>query len=83
MPRYWANEVTGRMKEIVLKFFQAQKLEDEEIKILKSYIMEWMNDSLIPINKRVVLEDELKSITDSIKLMEFNHNLLDYGIDPF
>jgi len=83
IPRYWVNEVSGRMKEIVLKFFHAEKVEGQDLQILKDYIKEWLDASRLPMNERVRLNDELKQITSSYKLMEFNQRLLEYGIDPF
>lgn len=46
-PLFWMNETTGRMKEIVIKFFsEDQDLGRYEREILKHYMIPWVQAAI-------------------------------------
>jgi len=77
---YWQNEYTGRMKEIVMKYFNNTLLNPEELDILKAYIIQWVNGCPAkPGNYTYIIthmnQSQLRKYVVEV--------LLPYGIDPF
>ena len=79
---YWMNEQTGRMREIVMKFFSKDKgVTEEELEVLKWYVEQWVD--AMP-NQPPNWRERLAACTTKKALQEFNWMLVrDYGIDPF
>lgn len=84
-PLFWMHEVSGRMREIVMKFFDDQEnnLDLEELNILKSYLKQWMDSMMIPSDEKAKLFIQLRRIQNKEQLKDFNFKLLKFGIDPF
>jgi len=95
---YWQNEISGNMKQIVMKFFDNEFLTLNELKILKWYIIQWIDRTKLSVISQIEIVD--KSLIDFVEkscelskrvisltqneLYEFIPNdLLDFGIDPF
>lgn len=74
------HEKTGKMKQIVLDFLNDKKLSQDDLNILKKYIIQWIQATSItsPPN----YEARIKQFNEE-QLHEFILELLDYGIDPF
>lgn len=95
---YWQNELTGKMKDIVRKFLVHEILNPSELKTLKWYIIQWIdNIKLTTIELKNEVNQELidyinKSCELSKRVITLSQNeitdyivneLLDFGIDPF
>jgi hypothetical protein len=50
-PVFWSNEKSGRMKEVVQKFFDHKELDKEEFTILKWYVKQWINKTYLQVCK--------------------------------
>ena len=84
VPLYWMKQ-SGRMKIIVTKFLKGQPVTDQELKILKEYLQQWLAAGfIIPMNERVQLKDEINRALNTSHLREISNKLLEfYGIDPW
>ncbi|MBY9006278.1 MAG: hypothetical protein KGD63_05935 [Candidatus Lokiarchaeota archaeon] len=95
---YWQNEITGQMKDIVMKFLDKQILNSSELKTLKWYIIQWIDNTKLTtielkneIDKELIdyikISSELSNRTISLSQNEIYNfivkDLLDFGIDPF
>ena len=97
-PKYWRNEVSGGMKQIVNKFFEGKQLIPRELKVIKDYIIQWIEKTANSV-KYIVSEEEFqdyletgvpKDYNEKIEEMDqeqimvyIGEELLKYGIDPF
>jgi len=79
---YWKGEQSGRMKDIVLRFFSPDKpLTDEEIDILKWYIDQWVD--AMPY-RPPQWREKLAACRTKKALRDYCRMLLtEYAIDPF
>lgn len=97
-PKFWMNEVSGVMKQIVTKFFESKRLTPRELKVIKEYIIQWIdktaNNMRYLVSKQEfenyletgVPKDYKKKIEslDQDQIMDYiGEELLNYGIDPF
>jgi hypothetical protein len=78
IPFYWMYEQSGRMKEIVRKFLNIERLNEWELDVFRWYIHQWvqaMPSRPEGFSKILIMsEDELRSY--------IVHDLLAVGIDP-
>lgn len=79
MALFWMNEQSGQMRIIVEKFMKQEKLAPFEFNILKSYIAQWIKESIIPED----LALKILNIDSQKELSKYLIDLLEYGIDPF
>lgn len=79
MMSYWTHETSGRMKEVVLKFVNNEKLTESELHIIRWYIHQFAD--AMP-SKPNDLEKILEMNQQELK--EYNYNVLvcEWGIDP-
>ena len=98
-PLFWMNETSGKMKRIVLRFFEDLDLSPEELKILKMYIIQWIEGTIFQTrpffnNEKKYQEYLKKAVPSDYKTVIENadqwelsgyisNTLLKYGIDPF
>ncbi len=98
IPKFWMHEVSGRMKQIVSKFFEGKQLTPSELKVIKEYIIQWIEKTANNMRYLVseeefqhyletgVPKDYKKKIEelDQDQIMDYvAEELLKYGIDPF
>lgn len=97
-PLFWMNEASGRMKQIVQDFFNKKLLKPTDLRILKNYIIQWVDNTVKSI-RHLVSEKEFKDYLKNgvppdyqKKIGELNQDqlmnyiveeLLKYGLDPF
>ncbi len=98
IPKFWMHEVSGRMKQIVSKFFEKKQLTPSELKVLKEYIIQWIEKTAN--NMRYLVSEEefehyLKTgvpkdykkqieVCSQDQIMDYvTEELLNYGLDPF
>jgi len=79
---YWMHEQSGRMREIVLKYFSSREdLTEREIEILKWYIEQWVD--AMP-HRPPRWREQLAACKTVKQLRDYNWMLVcDYAIDPF
>lgn len=80
-PLYWMYEVTGKMKDIILKFLDEQKrqnMTDPEKEILRWYVWQWV--ACMPT--KPLDYDRIKTMDMNVLSEYIWNELLDYGIDP-
>ena len=90
-PLYWKKEASGKMAQIVRRFFNKEVLTDKQLNLLKWYVIQWIEgtsntvsalsgqNAIVPPNYR-----ERISNFDQSELYSFvSKELLLYGIDPF
>jgi len=79
-PLYWKHELTGKMARIVNKFLHGEKLNSDELTVLRWYVFQWVNAfPFKPEDYRRVLsmsQEEIKSYSFDVLVSE-------YAIDPF
>ncbi len=77
-PLFWMHEQSGMMKEIIMNFLQDKELTEDQMKVLRWYLIQWTEKFNHPPNyKEKINSSNQKEISDYIGV------LLDYGIDPF
>ncbi len=79
---YWMNETTGEMARIVNNYFKDIALDEEDLNMLKKYIIQWIDRIPFeekPTNYKVVIEG-LSQEDLSFYIM---NTLVPKGIDPF
>ncbi len=97
-PKFWMNEVSGRMKQIVTKFFENKRLTTRELKVIKDYIIQWIEKTAN--NMRYLVSEEefqhyletgvpkdykrkIEELDQDQIMVYIGEELLKYGIDPF
>lgn len=97
-PKFWMDEISGKMKEIVMKFLEDKNLDSYELQILKDYLIQWIDKTIDNVKYLLSGEQLRKYMEEGVppnykdKINNMNQyqiknyivkELLDYGIDPF
>jgi len=80
MPLYWQHEVTGRMREIVRKFFENEPLDARELEVLRGYVHQWV---VAMPHKPEDYNRILEMSQDELKRYIWEVLVTEYAIDPF
>lgn len=79
---FWMYETTGRMKKIVLRYFDDLELEKEDFGILKNYVIQWIDNACI-IKPNGDYRTKILKMNQSEFKKYVNEDLLSLDIDPF
>jgi hypothetical protein len=77
-PVYWKNEISGKMKAIVVKFLDKQPFNEWELETFRWYIKQWIE--AMPSRPSDFLKVMLMSQNELFGYL--SGELLEYGIDP-
>lgn len=89
-PVFWMHEKSGQMKGIITKFFGELPLTEKELKVLKWYIIQWIEGNqsvLLSMGQKMPVPPDYEQTIQKLNQKElYNYVpgvLLDYNIDPF
>ena len=77
-PFYWRYEMTGKMKEIIVKFLNKIALNKYELEVFRWYVKQWIE--AMPSRPEDFNKVMLMSQDDLMTYL--SGELLEYGIDP-
>ncbi|NJK81839.1 MAG: hypothetical protein HC876_16880 [Chloroflexaceae bacterium] len=83
-PRFWLDEQTGKLAEVVEIYFRTEPLTTEQMDWLKLYVHQYLERAVIAsdANRNQLLSRiaKLRTVND---LEQFVEELAEWGVEPF
>ena len=83
-PHFWMTEQTGRLGDVIERYFQGERLSADDLLVIKAYLQQYLERAMLTADaRRDRLLQRLATLRTRREIERFADDIADFGVEPF